>query len=150
MNTMKENYNINKWFLNWFLSKSTGKEKKNKCRIKLFLLKCTIVSSRVFVSQLLSSASAPNAQGVPESEYVWTQSYSAAASTSKKASGVNVCGDEQVVEMKFSVPIDITAKHSSDTLKVTFGTKLGIISETNLVGASWGLSKVDLYLKSQQ
>ena len=56
MNTVKENYNINKWFLNWFLSKSTGKEKKNKCRIKLFLLKCTIVSSRVFVSQLLSSA----------------------------------------------------------------------------------------------
>ena len=56
MNTMKENYNINKWFLNWFLSKSTGKEKKNKCRIKLFLLKFTIVSSRVFVSQLLSSA----------------------------------------------------------------------------------------------
>ena len=56
MNTMKENYNINKWFLNWFLSKSTGKRKKNKCRIKLFLLKCTIASSRVFVSQLLSSA----------------------------------------------------------------------------------------------
>ena len=96
------------------------------------------------------STGAPNAQGVPESEYVWTQSYSAAASTSKKASGVNVCGDEQVVEMKFSVPIDITAKHSSDTLKVTFGTKLGKNAETNLGGASWGLSKVDLYLKSQQ
>jgi hypothetical protein len=96
------------------------------------------------------STGAPNAQGIPESEYVWTQSYSAAASTSQQASGVNVCGDEQVVEMKFSVPIDISSKHSSDTLKVTFGTKLGKNAETNLGGASWGLSKVDLYLKSEQ
>lgn len=96
------------------------------------------------------STGAPNAHGVQESEYVWTQSYSAAASTSSKASGLNVCGDEQVVEMKFSVPIDISSRHSQDTLKVTFGTKLGKNAETNLGGASWGVSKVDLYLKSEQ
>ena len=52
--------------------------------------------------------------------------------------------------MKFSVPIDISSRHSQDTLKVTFGTKLGKNAETNLGGASWGVSKVDLYLKSEQ
>lgn len=102
-----------------------------------------------FVYMKLSTG-AVNAQGIPESEYVWTKSYSAASSTSAKASGVNICGDEQVVEMEFSVPIDVSARHTKDSLKITFGSKLGKSADTSLGGASWGISRVDLFLKSQE
>ena len=54
--SMKQSYTINEWFLKWFFSKSSRNGKKEGCRLKLFLLQCTIASSRKFVSQLLSSA----------------------------------------------------------------------------------------------
>jgi ubiquitin C-terminal hydrolase len=54
--SMKQSYTINEWFLKWFFSNSSRNGKKEGCRLKLFLLQCTIASSRAFVSQLLSSA----------------------------------------------------------------------------------------------
>ncbi len=53
---MKQSYTINEWFLKWFLSNSSRSGNKKDCRLRLFLLQCTMASSRAFVSKLVSSA----------------------------------------------------------------------------------------------
>ncbi|EZG79492.1 hypothetical protein GNI_026140 [Gregarina niphandrodes] len=70
--------------------------------------------------------------------HVWTDSHTAAAK------GINVCGNPNVPESKFSVPIDITIPHSSSKIKLGFGSTM----KTNIPDeASWGISLVELYIK---
>lgn len=48
-----------------------------------------------------------------ELQYVWTEKYD----FSKATNGINICG-AAYSESKFSVPIEITLKHSKDSLTV--------------------------------
>ena len=86
-------------------------------------------------------------------EYVWSKAYHAAsgmgnADHKHPPSGVNICGDPNVVEMDFVSNIDVSVPHNMDWVKVTFGTKLPPTASAAVGGASWGVSRVDVMIKN--
>lgn len=71
-------------------------------------------------------------------EYLWTDLYDSHATGNK----INVCGNAEVGEGKFSVPIDVVFAHAQDTIKLTFGSK----SDQNPDVESWGISNLSIHL----
>jgi len=105
------------------------------------------------VSSGSKAAAASSASAAVVDEYVWTKSYHAAsgmgnADHKHPPSGLNICGDENVVEMDFVSNVDVSIPHNMDWVKVTFGTKLPPTASSIVGGASWGLSRVDLMIKN--
>ena len=99
-----------------------------------------------------SSTSGGSAAAVVD-EYVWTKSYHAAsgmgtANHKHPPSGVNICGDKNVIENDFVSNIDVSVPHNMDYLTVTFGTKLPPTAGAAVGGASWGLSRIDVEIKN--
>jgi hypothetical protein len=100
---------------------------------------------------LLSSS--PGSATATVDEYVWTKSYHSAsgmgtANHKHPPSGLNICGDTDVVENEFISNIDVSVPHNMDRITVTFGTKLPPNAGAAVGGASWGLSRVDVMIKN--
>jgi hypothetical protein len=107
-----------------------------------------------FAYMKLSSGSGKvGSDGATVDELVWTKSYHAADTAAgltggvNPPSGLNVCGDPNIVEMEFSTTVDVAVPHVGDQLKVTFGTRLPATSKAIVGGASWGVSRVGVYIK---
>lgn len=75
-----------------------------------------------------------------DDHYVWTTSHD-----QRSARGsINVCGNGKFSESKFTVPIDVTLKHSGKKLKVSFGSTLD-----NTAIAAFGMSSLTVMLRSK-
>ena len=100
-----------------------------------------------------SAASSSGGGAAVVDEYVWTKSYHAAsgmgtANHKHPPSGLNICGDSNVVENDFVSNIDVSVPHNMDWVKITFGSKLPPTASAAVGGASWGLSRIDLMVKN--
>ena len=103
--------------------------------------------------KLSSGSGSVGSDGAVVDELVWTKSYHAADTAAgltgggNPPSGLNVCGDPNIVEMEFSTTVDVAVPHVGDQLKVTFGTRLPATAKAIVGGASWGISRVGVYIK---
>jgi len=58
--------------------------------------------------------------------------------------GINLCGDAGTPEGKFSVPVEVTVKHHTDSVSVAFGATVG----GDPCDESWGISAVEIYTRN--
>eukprot|EP00824_Muranothrix_gubernata_P018196 TRINITY_DN37118_c0_g1_i1.p1 TRINITY_DN37118_c0_g1~~TRINITY_DN37118_c0_g1_i1.p1 ORF type:complete len:343 (+),score=76.14 TRINITY_DN37118_c0_g1_i1:25-1029(+) len=59
-----------------------------------------------------------------DDQYVWSECYDAGLISEK--GGKDLCGDPNVAEGKFAVPIDVVLPHNKATIKVEFGSTLEV------------------------
>jgi len=74
-----------------------------------------------------------------DDNYVWTDTYTQDASSQS----VNVCGNDKIGEGKFAVPVEVSVPHSSNSVKIAFGSTV----DQDPADQSWGLSHVAVYIK---
>lgn len=70
---------------------------------------------------------------------VWTVSYDINSSKSPP----NICGEEDVGEGKFAIPVDIKIAHEDSSVLVSFGSTL----EQQPCEKSWGISGFQIYIR---
>lgn len=58
--------------------------------------------------------------------------------------GVNLCGGS-APEGKFSAPVDVTVPHTSENVRITFGSTIG---DADACDESWGVSSVEIYVRN--
>lgn len=58
--------------------------------------------------------------------------------------GINLCGDAGTPEGKFSVPVEVTVPHHTDSVSVAFGATVG----GDPCDESWGISAVEIYTRN--
>jgi hypothetical protein len=71
-------------------------------------------------------------------EYLWAESYRAG----QAASGTNICGGHHS-EGRFSSPIEIIVPHEKENLEIV----LGSTADQDPCALSWGISKLQLYIR---
>merc|ERR1711898_5506 len=74
-----------------------------------------------------------------DDNYVWTDTYTNDASSQS----VNVCGNDKVGEGRFAVPISVAVPHTSNKVKISFGSTI----DQDPADESWGLSHVAVYIR---
>jgi len=74
-----------------------------------------------------------------DDNYVWTDTYTNEASSQS----VNVCGNDKVGEGRFAVPVSVSVPHTSNKVKISFGSTI----DQDPADESWGLSHVAVYIK---
>merc|ERR1711907_898906 len=74
-----------------------------------------------------------------DDNYVWTDTYTQDASSQS----INVCGNDKIGEGKFAVPIEVSVPHTSNKVKISFGSTI----DQDPADESWGLSSVAVYIK---
>merc|ERR1711871_1278957 len=74
-----------------------------------------------------------------DDNYVWTDTYTQDASSQS----INVCGNDKIGEGKFTVPIEVSVPHTSNKVKISFGSTI----DQDPADESWGLSSVAVYIK---
>merc|ERR1711939_860469 len=74
-----------------------------------------------------------------DDNYVWTDTYTQDASSQS----INVCGNDKIGEGKFAVPIEVSVPHTSNKVKISFGSTI----DQDPADESWGLSHVAVYIK---
>ncbi|CAG9322267.1 unnamed protein product [Blepharisma stoltei] len=72
-------------------------------------------------------------------ETVWTQSYDVNSSKDP----MNICGEDDVGEGKFSIAVDIKIDHSDSSVIISFGSTL----EQQPCEKSWGISGLQIYIR---
>mmetsp|Transcript_64686 Transcript_64686/g.122693 ORF Transcript_64686/g.122693 Transcript_64686/m.122693 type:complete len:307 (+) Transcript_64686:101-1021(+) len=72
---------------------------------------------------------------------VWSEQH--AQENSKN--GLNLCGNGETPEGKFSASIDVMVPHNTDTLSVSFGSTMDDVDPCD---QSWGVSGVEVYARS--
>lgn len=72
---------------------------------------------------------------------VWSEQHSQQMSKN----GLNLCGQVGTPEGKFSTAIDVTVPHSEAAIELTFGSTM---EDSDPCDESWGVSSVELYIRS--
>jgi len=72
---------------------------------------------------------------------VWSEQHTQEAGQN----GISLCGNTEVAEGKFSVPVDVTVPHHEDSVSVTFGATIGTADPCD---ESWGVSAVEIYVRN--
>lgn len=72
---------------------------------------------------------------------VWSEQH--AQENSKN--GLNLCGNAETPEGKFSASIDVMVPHNTDTLSVSFGSTMDDVDSCD---QSWGVSGVEVYARN--
>lgn len=72
---------------------------------------------------------------------VWTEQHA----QQESKNGLSLCGQAGTPEGKFSVSIDVTIPHVTDSVMVTFGSTM---DDSDPCDESWGVSGVEVYVRS--
>lgn len=80
--------------------------------------------------------------------YVWTARHAEGLpgghGAGQTSANLNLCGTQTVPDSKFAQPITLLLPHTSDTLRLAFGSTLKDIQATD---ASWGVSSIAISVK---
>eukprot|EP01066_Platyproteum_vivax_P006561 Platyproteum_vivax@DN2335_c0_g1_i1.p1 len=72
--------------------------------------------------------------------HVWTERHS----QDMEQKLLNLCGNEEISEGKFAVPVDVAVPHTSNSIVIGFGSSMDSNEACN---ASWGVSNIEIYVK---
>lgn len=92
-----------------------------------------------FIDQWRGESSFINLGTSSSNQTVWSFTYD----ISQSLDPINICGNSDYGEGKFSVPVDITYEHTSSQILILFGSTL----EEQPCEKSWGISGLEVYIR---